>query len=207
MPISSTRPDIRLVSEGIPDLCPMTNRSPGLHLSTIINDLCIRLGYYKERERDHLDMTRMQLGCAHEEAIISRYARTYPERYIQPGEVQASGIYITPDLQDIEDWAAEEVKLTWMGAVTDPLAEKLRRYWWQIAGECVGLGTDIGRLNATFINGDYRRERRPINRVWERRFSKRELSETWAMLVNHGSKIGGKCNASSYHRIPLLRRH
>jgi hypothetical protein len=190
MPISTHRPDIRLVSEGIPDLLPMLSRSPGTHLSAIIHDLCVRLGYYKERGRDHLDMTRMQLGCALEDSVIQRYAAHYPGRYIQPGEVQADGVYITPDLLDTESWAAEEVKLTWMGAVDDPLSDKLRRYWWQILGECVGLGTDVGRLNVTFINGDYRGERRPINRVWERRFTRQELADTWGMLVNHGKKIG-----------------
>jgi hypothetical protein len=189
VPISISRPDIRLISEGIPDLCPMLGRSPGLHLSSIINDICIRLGYYKERERDHLDMTRMQLGCALEDSITARYARTYPDRYIQPGEMCVDGVYITPDLLDTVPHAAEEVKLTWMSATDDPLSDKLRRYWWQIAGECVGLSTDTGRLNITFINGDYKRERRPVNRVWQRKFSKRELSETWAMLVNHGAKI------------------
>lgn len=151
---------ITLLSTRFPDLLPARGRSPGVHVSDVIRGLCLRLGYFDEH-RD-LSTAWAQLGQAHEQAIINRLKRHYPRgRYVIPGERQCDGLYLTPDLLDLnpadysdyevaptptelavieEDGiAVEEVKLSWMSAkwVPSELYEGV---------EITDEGAEVGRL-------------------------------------------------------------
>jgi len=127
---------VTLLSARFPDLLPMRGRSPGVHVSYVIQGICVRLGYFDEHK--DLSTAWAQLGQAHEQAIINRLTRHYPGRYHVPGELECDGIYLTPDLEDLDpaDYsdfdvaptakdlaviaedgkAIEEVKLSWMSA-------------------------------------------------------------------------------------------
>jgi hypothetical protein len=127
---------VTLLSARFPDLLPMRGRSPGVHVSDVIRGICVRLGYFDEHK--DLSTAWAQLGQAHEQAIINRLTRHYPGRYEIPGELECDGLYLTPDLVDLnptdysdfdvpptatdlavmeEDRVAvEEVKLSWMSA-------------------------------------------------------------------------------------------
>jgi len=110
-----------LISEGIPDLVPQLHRSPGLHISHIIHSICITHGIY-EPSSEGLNMTKAQLGLALEQAIISRYQQTYPEKYTRVPEQcevdKKSGLTVFghPDLFDKPCQAVDEIKLTWLSA-------------------------------------------------------------------------------------------
>lgn len=134
---------VTLLSTRFPDLLPARGRSPGVHVSDVIRGLCVRLGYFDEERQ--LSVAWAQLGQAHEQAIINRLKRHYPHgRYVIPGELQCDGLYLTPDLLDLDpaDYsdfdvaptpaelavieedgvAVEEVKLPWMSAKWVPAA-------------------------------------------------------------------------------------
>lgn len=188
-----------LVREGIPDLLPSLDRSPGKHVSAIIHYLCLRLGHYQEDETS-LDgsplppvMSRMQLGQALEQTLADRYFAHYPGRYIRIGEVERDGLYGTPDLIDTHINAVDELKLTWMSLKHGPDSDKFWKYWVQLKAYCYMLDTPIGHLHVCYINGDYRWTRSAesgvVYRVWQRTFTKQDLAENWKMLLTNAEKI------------------
>lgn len=134
---------VTLLSTRFPDLLPARGRSKGVHVSDVIKGLCLRLGHFDEERQ--LSVAWAQLGQAHEQAIINRLKRHYPHgRYAIPGELCRDGLYLTPDLLDLDpaDYsdfdvaptpaelavieedgvAVEEVKLSWMSAKWVPSA-------------------------------------------------------------------------------------
>lgn len=151
--------------EGLPRLLPMTGRSPGVHVSTVITDLAIRLGYLSGKAE--LSTTWAELGCALERSIIWAYEREFPGRYLQPGEQCRDDIYCTPDLADwspssphpngapltddecelLSPWpiVPEEIKCSWMTSRHTPrdcdscglpTCKKFWRYERQLQCEC-----------------------------------------------------------------------
>jgi hypothetical protein len=89
--------EIILISEGIPDLMPQLHRSPGVHVSDIIRQICLDLGHYSEQDSGDVDRSKMELGKALEHAIGHRYSIEYPDRYIQPGELFNQGSWSLMD--------------------------------------------------------------------------------------------------------------
>ncbi len=181
---------IKLLSEGIPDLLPMEGRSPGVHVSDVISRLAVALGHFPESspEERAARMTQMQLGSALEDAIVDRYSRAYPDRFLRVGELEKDSLFGTPDLFDLEDWVLVEIKLTWMSAKHEPDSVKFWRYWVQVKAYCWMMETAIGRLQVGFVNGDYKNFR-PVYKVWEQTFTKQELEENWRMLTSHADKM------------------
>lgn len=182
--------------DGIPDLLPMQERSEGAHVSDIIRYLCIQLGHFEdagdisdmEAEDQVRLLTRWQLGSAMERAIANRFSEHFPERYIQPGELSQDGLYLTPDLLDVEDYAVEEIKLTWMSTRHEPNSKKFWKYWVQLKAYCHVLQTGLGRLSVCFLNGNYRwgdPGASPVYRRWEAEFTRQELQENWNMLLKN----------------------
>lgn len=193
-------PKTRLLYEGLPDLLPMQGRSPGMHVSTIINDLCIQRGYYEEGSEfdreNNIIKTRMGLGNALEDAIIRRYHLSAPDRYTQPGELEFDGLFGTPDILDTFEYAIHEVKLTWKSATNQIDDQMFIKYLWQIMAYCRMAETALGYLHVCFVNGHYdflraehkrdgRTEDGPTYRLYELQFSKRDLLDNWRMLKLH----------------------
>lgn len=186
--------DIRLVAEGLPDLCPMQNRSPGVHVSHVINDLCVRLGHYNpdEWKNEGPDRyTRMGMGSALEHAIIERYYRTYPDRFTVLGELERDGLYGTPDLFDMVASSVHEMKLTWMSSRHEIDSQKFWKYWRQLMAYCAMLRVNTGVLHVGFVNGNYKDDRSPIYRVWECEWTTEEIESNWRMLLNHSREMAG----------------
>jgi hypothetical protein len=181
--------EAKLIYEGMPDLLPMEGRSPGVHVSDIIHDLCVKLGHYEDRDNNGEVNAFMGLGSALEHAVVHRFALDEPDRYLQVGELEMDGIFGTPDLLDTKDWALTEIKLTWMSSRHEPDSEKFWRYWVQIKAYCAMMVTTVGRLHVCHVMGDYKGSG-PTYRIWECRFSDQELAENWAMLRTHGEKLG-----------------
>jgi hypothetical protein len=186
-----------LMATGIPELLPMKRGGePHRHVSVIIRSLCLRLGHFAGSEsnpEEGRDQTRLELGCAFEDAVAralaDRYAADMPGRYCRIGEIEKDGLLGTPDLLDLEAWAVAEIKLTWMSARHDPESEKFWKYWVQLKAYCHMLETQVGHLHVCHINGDYRTNRGPVYNVWRAEFTKSELAENWRMLLTHGRAL------------------
>ncbi len=181
----------RLISEGIPNLLPMQNRSPGVHVSSIIHALCVELGHYPDRggEITPQVMTLMQLGQAFEDMLIRRMEKDDPKRYLRLGEIECDGVYLTPDLMDVIDWAVHEIKLTWKSSRNlDIEGIKFKRYWWQLKAYCWAMETCIGRLHVGFIRGNYSEDKIVDYKVWEWEWTKEELEANWKMLIGNIDK-------------------
>jgi hypothetical protein len=179
----------RIIREGVPSLLPMDNRSPGLHVSEIINRLCVQLGHWVPTEGPNL--VKFELGNALEHAVVERYALHDPDRYIRPGELVLDDVYGTPDLLDLYDEAVEECKCTWLSTKHPVDGTKFWHYWVQIKCYCKMMGWSKGRLHVCFVNGNYRRgddESGPVYRVWEVEFTQEELDKNWAMILKHGRR-------------------
>lgn len=174
-----------LVSSTMPDLLPMRGRSSGRHVSHVIHDLCIRLGYFEDGKE--LQTAWAQLGCALEWAVIERYQEHYPDRYVQIGELERDGVYGTPDLFDTEEGAVVEIKLSWMSAKHDADSVKYWRYWMQVRAYCYMMGVNVGYLHVCHVNGNYKWSEGggPIYKVWRGEWSDAELEETWETIRRH----------------------
>ena len=192
--------DIELVSSELSRLLPITGRSHGVHVSSIIHHLAVGLGHYPAREGkpSRADELRMELGCTLEHAIAHRLTLEYPGRYVQSGELELDSLYGTPDLVDIgtrPDCAVEEIKLTWASSKNqyDIEGKKMWRYWVQLMAYCQMWHTRIGRLRVVFINGDYTygkgESSGPQYRVWEAQFSRAELDRNWQMLLSNAADV------------------
>jgi len=199
-------PSLHLHSSGIPNLLPMENRSPGVHLSDLIHKVCIECGHYEEHT-DDIDpetgemsedlQTLLQVGCAFETALIIRYSQQYPGLYIQPGEITLDGIHITADLMNLApdprypdlSHKITEVKCTYMSSAEDPLGPKFWRIRAQLMAQCLAWKTLVGQIAILHVDGDYRGRRKPVFNVWELEFSIQELRENWALLRSYRDSL------------------
>ena len=171
--------DVTLVQDGAPTLLPMQGRSACIHVSDVIRDLCVQLGHFSD-DRD-MNMAQLELGCAFEHAIISRYALHDPARYTQPGEIMVDGLPGTPDLFDVVDYMPHEIKCTWMSTKRAPGDEKFWKYEVQLKAYCYMLGANVAKLHVCYVNGDYKNSG-PVYRVWQYTWTDNELAENWMML-------------------------
>lgn len=205
----------RIVATGIPDLFPMVRTGdPNRHISAIIRSLCLQLGHYEESDTpatvaDKAQLqTRFEMGNSFEDALIAalveRYTRYDPARYVRVGELTKDGLIGTPDLVDATDWAILEVKLTWMSSRHDAESEKFWKYWTQVKAYCAMLGTRLARLHVCHINGDYKKDRGPTYNVWEQEFTQQELDENWLMLQNEARAMAQPTAKRS--RLAQVRR-
>jgi hypothetical protein len=178
----------RLVTDQMLDLFIQEGRSPGKHVSSAIYRIMESL--YPDRfGGDPIDPIRANLGNAMEHAIIEAMAREHPDRYARPGQLVYEGIYGTPDLWDLREWATTEVKLTWASSrrAEDIEDSWFSRYWWQLKAYAKMAMMTKGRLIIIFINGDYRGGQ-PEGMMWEDEWSQDELDENWAMIKSYATK-------------------
>lgn len=210
-------PITRLIATSLPDLLPMRDRSSGLHVSDVIHDICVRLGDY-ERSEGGPEMSRLQLGCALEDAIKRRYTEDRPGEYVQGFETQLDGLYLTDDLLCLCPWRVHEIKFTWMSSrawpcgiddvdlspLTNParqaivnqyhadggehLESKYRKYWLQGASYCHARGTNTCHLTVIHAMGAYR-DFRVDARTWERVWTDDELRDNWSLITRHAATM------------------
>lgn len=196
-------PSLCLHSSGIPNLLPMENRSPGVHLSDLIHRVCVENNHYEEHSDTDIDpvtgeyteelQTLLQVGCAFETALTIRYSQQYPGLYIQPGEITLDGIHITADLMNLvpDDrypdlpYKITEIKCTYMSSAEDPMGPKFWRIRSQLMAQCLAWKTTVGQIAILHLNGDCRGKRRPQFLVWELEFTQQELRENWALLRSY----------------------
>lgn len=177
----------KLIATGIPELIPMVRTGdPRRHVSHIIRKLCLALGHFEDTGDPNTSL--MELGSAFEDAVATslakRWATAYPDRFIQPGELELGGLIGTPDLFDIIDNAIVEIKLTKISSRHDIESDKFWKYWVQVKTYCTMIGVNTGRVHIGHINGDYKGIEVHYN-VWEDTFTPSELYENWRMISSH----------------------
>lgn len=163
-----------------------STRSPGLHLSTIIQDILRDLD--PRRYGGDFDWNRVESGTTFER-VLERELMARNPNLVRPGEFHLNGIACSPDGWDPIDRVVEEYKWTWKSSrypITDD------RFWpWavQIKGYCHVVGTTRARLRVFFVNGDYSNFT-PELRSWLLTFTEQELRDNWLMVLNHARHKG-----------------
>jgi hypothetical protein len=191
-------------------------RSPGLHMSTVYNDLYQDLDPKRYKRDTPMDMTRIEAGTALESIFEEAIARRLPELLgggERPGEFMTpEGIAYSPDWIFTDPiFALGEFKVTWMSCrewpispeqaerwglesnwdgVEEPVFPKQANKWFtQMLAYCFHLGLNHAVLMAYFVNGDWRPPR-PVQLSWAFEFTQRQMEEEWAMIRNHAVSKG-----------------
>lgn len=168
-------------------------RTPGNHVSEIINRLAVKMGIYDAREDGGPAQIMLECGNSVEdvvaEALAKRHAKDNPDRYIHGLEMEKDGLYGTLDLLDTIDYAVEDVKLTKKSIRHHIESEKYWANWAQVMAYCHMIGAVIGRLHVVYVNGNYKYDNSPESgwqyRVWEWKFTPKQLTDNWRMLLGH----------------------
>lgn len=164
-------------------------------MSTIYNDMYQDLEptRYKHNAPDPL---RLEAGLAFEsfleEALKARFSESGSGR---PGEmISEEGILFNPDLIIFNGSVrVGEIKLTWMSSREMPrepancFPPKFDKHLCQILSYCHCLETPDARLIGFFVNGRYEHYKsgNPELLAWDLQFTKREMDENWASIINH----------------------
>lgn len=195
---------IFLHSSGLPSLLPQMDRSPGLHVSPIITDQCLRLGFYDEDRDNTIDHTLIELGATFEWALIQRRMLESPDRYMILPEICLDGIYGHIDLLDLWDEVVIEIKFTYRssGKVICHVGDSPSRnhpirgdkFWKdrsQLKAYCRMMKWTKGRLEICHIKGDYLKDDsgsyqfRVIHNAWDFVYTVKSLMDHWNGLRRH----------------------
>lgn len=195
--------DVTLLSSGLPNLLPQTDRTEGCHVSSIITDMCLRLGYYSEEHA--IDWTLVEAGNMFEWAAIKRRLLDSPDDYLEVGELSLDNVYGHPDLLKVIDEKVVEFKWTFRSsfpgcevgqapAIDHPIRAVSSKFWKdriQLMSYCRMIGWLDGELEIGYHRGNYR-DKQLDHAVWGFKFTKRQLIDNWDMLLRHRDSFACK---------------
>jgi hypothetical protein len=172
------------------DGCPPVARSHGLHLSTVLHSVAVRMGWLKELD----DIEFMgHLGVAFENYASTLTAHVLRESGstfdFHPGEFELDGIYMNPDgIECTPDGVLRihEFKLMWCsaGKTIDTMFYRLS----QIKGYCHALGITEAVAHMAFAAGYFK----PPFPIFDPKlliFTERELQENWDMVLRESKNV------------------
>ena len=187
-----------MVMEFPANLQPVAPRSSGVHVSDIIRDIDNTLLHKGQRQKyDELspqERLRMgahtSMGWAWEEIVREALRRIRPVigGVVPVGELTLDGVTGTPDGVYESEWAVDEFKATWRSS-SRPLDPDFWSWLVQIKAYCKMLQTGKAYLSVFWVCGDYR-ESGPFTQQFLLEFSRMEVDDNWAMLVNHAKAKG-----------------
>lgn len=166
-------------------------RSPGTHLSAIIQDYGIKLGYMEPFENDdeNVRQSRFTLGFVWENFVSTQMRDTaimYSNGTIfRPPELTVDGIHMSPDAFDITLPGLREYKCTSKSMGREIESTKFWNWWTQIKAYCYGMQVNDAILQVMFLQGNYKDRSGAHQRAWHAEFSDFELEENWRELMNH----------------------
>lgn len=195
--------NVTLLSSGLPNLLPQLDRTPGWHVTSIITDMCLRLGYYDETHA--IDWTLIEIGKTFEWALIQRYLLDSPNDYTEIGEVCLDGVYMHPDILMTKLEKVKEIKWTFrsshpvcevgsMPPDDHPIVMNPSKFWKdrvQLMAYCRYFGYLHGELEIGYHRGNYRDKQLDHN-VWGFEFTKQQLINNWDVLLRHRDDYGCK---------------
>jgi hypothetical protein len=195
--------NVTLLSSGLPNFLPQTDRTEGWHVSSIITDMCLRLGYYSEEHA--IDWTLVEAGNMFEWAAIQRRLLGSTE-YTEIGEISLDDVYGHPDLLKTSIESVVEFKWTFRSSspgcevgyapdpFTHPIAQPVSKFWKdrvQLMAYCRMIGWLNGELEIGYHRGNYR-DKQLDHAVWGFQFTKRQLVDNWNMLLTQRDDYGCK---------------
>lgn len=167
-------------------------RSPGLHVSDIYQDLASIL--QKNEPMEYEELAHYRAGGFIWERVMAAALNISMVDVFHPGEFQCDGIIGSPDalrVMGTGGWHLVETKCTWKSV--RKFDDHLEKFFWvwlvQMKAYCHMLEIDTAELYAFFVNGDYRGSG-PCSRARQFEFSKIELLENWNMLTQHAKRKG-----------------
>lgn len=171
-------PDVKFNS------CNLAPRSPGLHLSDIMNDI-ERVLYPKDyAKKDRSNNLFAEVGFVFEEALTLGWKSLIGQR---PGEVSCDGVVCSPDGLDKPMGLIEEYKCTWRSSRHKPW--DIWRWIMQTKAYCYVCGVNLVRFHVLYVMGDYKFSG-PQYRVYLIEYTDQELQANWTLLVDHAKALG-----------------
>ena len=158
------------------------NRSPGLHLSTVIKDM-LKLQHPKTYGGE-IRPEFIGLGSSIEDAFARVLRKLFD--WEQPGEFRRDGIIHTPDGWNNDDGMLEELKVTWAKyRGPDTLFHPtFTRYHLQAKPYCGVTGQDRIRFRVLFVTGTGAPPF-PMLKTFIVRYGRQELLDTRLQMRQH----------------------
>lgn len=170
---------------------PGYHRGAGLHMSDIYGALYQELEPNRYKTGTPMDPVRVGAGLAFEQMLEEGLRRRIPGE--RPGEIMSpEGILCSPDFLFFNGATrVGEFKATWASLRGWPTTEGMdgipvsaSKWMTQIMAYCHLLETADARLIVYFVNGNYVKPLAPQLKAWDITFSRREMEDNWAMLIN-----------------------
>lgn len=186
-----------------------SNRTPGLHVSSIIRLLAMDRGILTPQDAEELSLVdvrdmsgigiiaelRIHMGLAWED----HYLKCLPDVQKHPGELKLDGVYLSPDGESVSviftlpgKWGViiHEVKCTYKSTnTTTPRGKVLegkKNFLWmcQLKSYCKAKGTRHAVLHVLHVCGDYIRPIVPMLYRYHIEFTQQELDDNWNLLMD-----------------------
>jgi hypothetical protein len=180
------------------------DRTPGLHLTSIIRSLQEKLRLVKKADGWEMNVCA-DIGFLWEDALSFAYRNRRVTGYggddmVTPGQcgdifrppsytldgVLMSPDGIGPDPKGAVAYADHEYKCTWRSSLRQPQDD----FYWdcQFKSYCLAMDTTICVLHVMYLMGDYRSSG-PQHRVYRFEYTKAELDQCWEMLMRHKDNL------------------
>lgn len=146
-------------------------RTPGIHVSHLLKEICLNLGLWKREDEDELDVINARFQASRGEdivrlypAVICRvavglaweqfYGRQQDINFHGIGELARYGIIGTPDGLEFDDEGAiiHELKATWKSSRDDreePQERLLREYYWTAQVASYAALSTVGEIDVS----------------------------------------------------------
>lgn len=167
-------------------------RSEGMHLSTVVRDIGLQMGYIPQQYvNTEIDPVRVSLGLAFEDWV---FPTQHPEVAYHPGEMNSDRIACSADGVSWfgQDMRVHECKLTWKSMKKEKTLENEWLWLSQTMGYCYVWGTQFARYHIYWVNGDYSRDSPtggPQYKLYDLEFTQRELEDNWTMIKNRAKML------------------
>lgn len=149
-------------------------RTPGIHVSTLLKEVCLNLGLWKREDEDELDVINARFRASRGEDIVRMYPAVICrvavglawERFygLQQeinfhgiGELTRCGIIGTPDGLEFDDLGCivHELKATWKSSRDDredPQERLMREYYWTAQVASYAALSTVGEIEVSNPN-------------------------------------------------------
>lgn len=152
-------------------------RSPGTHVSGVINKIAVALG---RRDNDFSldDLNHFALLGRVFEVVLAQTLFKPPE-YQRVGEIECDGVIGSPDAFNHIHGRVAEFKCTWKSSKRS--IQEFREYLWQIMSYCYMTQVLEAELVILHICGNWTPPV-PVLRHYLIKFTKPELIQNWQMI-------------------------
>lgn len=163
-----------------------SDRSPGRHLSDILDRICRALEPKRYTGGD-IDTLTVHAGFLWEDvaAVALLQHLGYKPKQL---EILHDGVYFTLDGYSAKRRRVIETKDTKMSASNPIRSSKFMRWHMQMMAYCWVMGVTECELYVRFVNGSYElaggRFGKPVMKGWLLRFTRQELRENWTQIVD-----------------------